>query len=235
MTFRLRALAVAALGTAALLGLAAPAHAQTTTTAPGQEQPAPEEEADLDKFEEECVHLINEGHALEDCQESPKKFFAETNEIIWGSIFFVVVAAMLAKFALPAMKKGMAARSDRIRGEISRAEEAKAEAEGRRAEFERLLGDADAESARILAEARAQAETLRRELVARAERDASDLRTRASEDTRVAADRARADLEAQIASLSVDLAQRVVERSLDPQTQRALVDRYIAQLSSGRA
>jgi F-type H+-transporting ATPase subunit b len=233
MTIRFRLLAVGLVASAALLGpAAAVAHAQETTettTASG------EESADLDKFEEECVHLINEGHKLSDCHESPKKFLPETNEIIWGSIFFVVVAFMLGKFAVPAMKKGMGARSERIAGDIARAEETRVGAEAQRTEFERLLGDAGAERERILAAAREQAEVLRRELVARAESDAADLRQRAQDDTRLLVERARADLETQVASLSVQLAQVLVERSLDEQTQQGLVDRYIEQLSSGRS
>src|SRR5215212_488035 len=103
MTNRIRLLAVGLVAAASLLGpAAAVAHAQTTetTTASGGE------DAGLDKFEEECVHLINEGHELSECQQSPKKFLPETNEIIWGSIFFVVVIGMLWKFAVPGMKKG---------------------------------------------------------------------------------------------------------------------------------
>jgi F-type H+-transporting ATPase subunit b len=230
MTFRPRLLAVGLVATAALLGpAAAVAHAQTTTTT------VAEEDAGFDKFEEECVHLINEGHELKECQQSPKKFLPETNEIIWGSIFFAVVAVMMWKFAVPAMKKGMAARSERIAVEIQRAEEARTGAEAQRAEFERLLGDAGAERERMLASAREQAEVLQRDLVARAESDAADVRQRAQDDTRLLVDRARADLQAQVASLSVQLAQLLVERSLDEQTQQGLVDRYIEQLSSRRA
>jgi F-type H+-transporting ATPase subunit b len=232
MTLRSRLVAVGFVATAAVLGPAAAAHAQTTTTTPEQTATTT---AELDKFEEECVHLLNEGEDLEKCQQSPNKFLPETNEIIWGSIFFAVVVILLGKFALPAMKKGMAARSERIAGEISRAEETRAGAEQQRAEFERMLGDAGAERERLLAAAREQAEVLRRELVARAESDASDLRQRAADDTRLLADRARTDLEAQVASLSVQLTQLLVERSLDAQTQQGLVDRYIQQLSSGRS
>jgi F-type H+-transporting ATPase subunit b len=229
MTFRSRLLAVGLLAVAATLGPAAVAHAQTTTTAPAEQAT---EGADLDKFEEECVHLLNEGKKLEECQQSPNKFLPETNEIIWGSIFFAVVAIGLAKFAFPAMKKGMAARSERIAGDVARAEEARAGAEQQRAEFERMLGDAGAERERILADAREQAGVLRRELVARAESEAAQLRQRAEDDTRLLAQRARADLEAQVASLSVRLAQLLVERSLDDTTQQGLVDHYIQQLTS---
>jgi F-type H+-transporting ATPase subunit b len=233
MTFRMRILAVGLVASAALLGpAAAVAHAQEsteTTTAQG------EEGAELDKFEEECVHLLNEGHDLEDCHESPHKFLPETNEIIWGTIFFAVVAFMLVKFAAPAMKKGMAARSERIATELARAEETRSGAEAQRSEFERLLGDAGAERERILADAQEQAATLQRELTARAQQEAADLRQRAQDDTRLLVDRARADLEQQVATLSVELAQLLVERSLDEQTQQGLVDRYIEQLSSRRA
>jgi F-type H+-transporting ATPase subunit b len=230
MTFRFRLLAVGIVAAAVMLGPVAAAYAQTeTTTEQGTEG------ADLDKFEEECVHLLNEGHPLEECQQSPNHFLPERNEIIWGSIFFVVVLGLLWKYALPAAKKGMAARSERIAGDISRAEDARTTAEQQRSEFEQMLGDAGAERERILVAAREQAEVLERELVARAQADAAGVRQRASDDTRLLADRARTELEAQVASLSVRLAQLLVERNLDEQTQQTLVDRYIEQLSSRRS
>jgi F0F1-type ATP synthase membrane subunit b/b' len=42
-----------------------------------------------------------------------------------------------------------------------------------------------------------------------------------------------ADLRAQVADLSIGLAEKVVERNLDRDTQRALIDSYIDSVGSG--
>ena len=92
-------------------------------------------------------------------QESEETFHAhsplwpETLEIIWGGTAFLVVAFMLWKYAVPAMKKGMQARSERIQRELDNAAKAKADADAQAADIRTRLGDIDAERARMLADA----------------------------------------------------------------------------------
>jgi F-type H+-transporting ATPase subunit b len=243
MTSRSRLLVAGALGLTAWLSLGAMAGAQTETTvaAPAeQEEPVAEAEGAAegevvyaDKYAEECAHLILEGHDLEDCHYSPHKFRPETNEIIWGSFFFLVVAVLLAKMALPAMKKGMAARSDRIRSDLDRASAARSDAEAALVETRRQLDGSAEEGERIKAEGLEQARVLEADLRARADAEAAELRRRSEVDAGLSVGRATDEIRARVGALSVLVAEQLVERNLDASTQRALVESYIARVGSG--
>jgi F-type H+-transporting ATPase subunit b len=74
---------------------------------------------------------------------------------------------------------------------------------------------------------------VKRAIQAQAEADAAETRNRAQEDIRLAADRAQADLQHRVAELSIELAEKIVERNLDRDTQLALVESYIGQVSNG--
>ncbi len=125
-------------------------------------------------------------NALNDCNKAPSLFTPAPAEMIWGALAFLIVAIALLKFAFPALRKTMAARADKIRGDLEGAEAARSEAEADRAQHAAQLADARAEANRILEEARQATEQVRAELLARAEADAAEIRQRAHEDARLA-------------------------------------------------
>lgn len=172
-------------------------------------------------------------NAIEDCRKAASLLIPALPEIIWGGLAFVIVLIVLTKFAFPALKKGLKAREDKIREDLEAASRAREEAETESAQYRSAIGDARSEANTILEEARADAERVRRDVVARAESEAAEIRERAQEDIRLAQERAMADLRAQVADLSIGLAEKVVERNLDRDTQRALIDSYIDSVGSG--
>jgi F-type H+-transporting ATPase subunit b len=180
--------------------------------------------------QEECIHKLEGGGAIDDCQKAPSLIMPATNELVWGALSFIIVFGALAKFGYPAVKKGMEARSNRIRDSLDEAERAKNEAGSILDEYQRQLADARSEANRIIEEARQTADQLRRDLVTRAEQEAQELRQRTQEDIAAAQQRAMADLRTQVRDLTIDVAEKVVGRQLDRDTQRALVDNYIAEL-----
>jgi F-type H+-transporting ATPase subunit b len=157
----------------------------------------------------------------------------ETNEIIWTVIAFVIAFFILTKFAFPAVKKGIQAREDKIRGDLERAEQARNEAEATLAQYQKQVAEARGEATRIIEEARQAAEGVRRDLIARAEADAAEVRQRAQEDSQLASSRAMSELQTQVASLSVDLAEKIVEHNLDRDTQMDLIENYINSVGNG--
>ncbi len=213
----------AAVATAALVAAPGPAAAQE-----GEEG----EEVDISHEAEECIHLLEDGKDVDDCQEAPSLILPETSEIVWGSISFVVLLGALYRFAWPGMKKGMEARSERIRRDLAEAEAAKASATEVLDDYQRQLADARNESGRIIEEARQSADAMRRDLQARAESDIAELRQRAAADVESAKAQAIADLRAEVASLAIGAAEVVVQRNLDRDTQVQLIENYINQVGS---
>lgn len=171
-------------------------------------------------------------NALEDCKKSKSLFTPALPELIWGGLAFLIVLAVLVKFAFPALRKGLKTREDTIRGDLEAAERAKREAEAERDKYLAQLGDARGEANRIVEEARQAADRVRQDVVAKAEADAAEVRARADEDIRLARDRAVSDLQRQVGDLSIELAEKIVERSIDPATQQDLVESYISSVGN---
>jgi len=130
------------------------------------------------------------------------------------------------------MQKGMAARTERVRSDLSAAEKAKADADTMLAEYRAQLADARNESNRLIEEARRSADALRADLQTRAQSEIAELRARAAADVEAAKVSAIADLRAEVANLAIGAAETIVQKSLDRETQIQLVENYINQVGS---
>ncbi|WP_426571737.1 F0F1 ATP synthase subunit B [Aquihabitans sp. McL0605] len=185
-----------------------------------------------DHSTEECAKLLAEGQTIDDCQKAPNPLVPEANELIWGFIGFALVFAFLTWKALPAMKSGMNARTERIKGDLDSAEAQRTEATEILAQYQAQLADARSESARIIEEARQAADEVRSTLQAKAEADISELKTKATTDIESAKVQAIADLRGEVAALAIGAAEQVVGRNLDQETNTALVEAYINQVGA---
>ena len=200
----------------------------------GQEGGEGEGHGEISHAAEECIHILEEGGEPDDCHEAPSLLAPELSEFVWGAISFIVLFALLSKFAYPALKKSMNDRTERIRSQLDEAERTKTEAQSILDDYQRQLADARNESNRIIEEARQTADQLRKDLMQRAESEAAELRQRTQADIAAAQERATADLRTQVAALAIELAEKVVERNLDRDTNMALIDSYINQVGASR-
>ena len=171
---------------------------------------------------EECVHILEEGGTVEQCQEAPNPILPATNEIIWGGLAFIILFGLLAKLGLPAIQKGMQDRTAQIQGDLDAAAAAKAEQQA-------VLDRYNAQ----LQEARQSADAVRRDLTQRAEAEAAELRQRNAEQLTAERERLMGEVQSQVATLAIELAERVVEGNLDRDAQLRLIDSYIANVGSG--
>ena len=182
----------------------------------------------------ECAVILGEGGSVDDCHESPTPIIPATDELVWGSISFAVLFLLMRKFAYPAIKKGMEARTERIRSDLDAAEHAKTEATGVLDGYKAQLADAKSEAGRIIEEARQAADALKKDQEARLQTELADTRARATADIEAAKVQAIADLRGEVAELAVGAASAVVNRNLDPAAQTQLIEDYINQVGSDR-
>ena len=154
------------------------------------------------------------------------------NEVIWGAISFTVLFVLIAKFAFPAVKKGIDARADKIRSSLDEAERTRDEASTILDQYRRQLADAKNESARIIEEARQAADKLRQDLKSQAEAEVAEIKQRAQEDIAAQVERAMGDLRARVADMTIELTEKVVQRNLDRETNLALIERFIDEADS---
>lgn len=152
-------------------------------------------------------------------------------ELIWGLVAFAILMAFMSRFAFPRINALLDERAERIQGQMEAAERERAEAERLRREYERRIAEAQDRANEIVEEARKQGERVRADIISGAEEEAQRILASANEETAAARGRVVADLRRQVAAASVELAGRIVQRELDPDRHRALVDRYIDELS----
>lgn len=158
----------------------------------------------------------------------------DTDELIWGSAFFLVLLIVLVKFAFPKLNAALAVRAGKISGQIEDAERIRREADTVLEDYKRQLADARTEVGRIIEEGKRTAEAMKADIVARAETESRDIVARAQAEVAGERDRAMASLQRTVGDLSLTLAGRVIGAELaNPEAQRALVDRAIADLGSG--
>jgi F-type H+-transporting ATPase subunit b len=163
--------------------------------------------------------------------EEHNPLIPEINELIYGTLAFLIVFVVLAKVAFPRISQALQQRSDKIQGEMQKAERTREEADRILEDYRRQLAGAREESNRIIEEARKTAESMRRDLTEKAEREAEHIVTRAQEEIRGERERAFSELRQQVGELSVELATRVVGQSLDRDRQLRLVEDYIEELT----
>jgi len=155
---------------------------------------------------------------------------SDINEVIWGSVAFFVLLALVVWKAGPAIKAAISGRTDRIREELAAAEAERADAEANLTAKAADVPDVSVEQRRIRAEAEETAARLKTDMAAKATSDAAALVTRANSDVATQRSQALADMREEVARLTRDAAEAVVTDNLDANAQSDLIDQYISQV-----
>ena len=152
-------------------------------------------------------------------------------DLLWGTVSFVILLVMFAKFILPTFNKVLAERAEKIEGGLAKAEEAQAEAARALAEYNSQLTEARKEAAAIRSAADEEKRRVIDEAKSAATAEATAVASRAAESLRAERSQAASELTREVGALALDLASRVVGESLkDDARARAVVDAFIADL-----
>ena len=180
--------------------------------------------------EEAEAALVEVEETLEKCLEAPNPIIPELNEIIWGGLAFLILLAAMIRWGFPLVRSTMEARTEKIRSDLEAAEIAHSDAVKVKQQHEAELAETRADVAKIIDAARQEAAGVRADLQVKAEADIAEMRRQADADVAAARQRALADLQSEVNEIVVGAAERVVERSLDRNAQRQLIDNYIASV-----
>jgi F-type H+-transporting ATPase subunit b len=154
----------------------------------------------------------------------------ETEELIWGTAASIIIFALLWKFAWPAIKNGLAARTARIQAELDSSAEAFADATAEAERIRTAKGDIDAERQRLFAEADETAAAVLSEGRRRLEEELAALEARAEADLALVGTRAGDEMRAEIARVASDAMERIVGGGLDDTMHQALIENFIAKV-----
>jgi F-type H+-transporting ATPase subunit b len=163
--------------------------------------------------------------------QSPNPILPSTGEVIWSVISFVILLAILVKYAFPPVAKMLEKRSSTIRADLEAAEAARREAEALLRQRQNELASAKDEARRIIEDARSTGESLRSEIVARAQDEAASIR--AQGEAQLAAERNRLvnELRQEMVDTAIVLASRIVAREIERENVDPLVEVFLSGTS----
>ncbi len=146
--------------------------------------------------------------------------------LVFGIAFFV-----LSRTAWPKISQGLSDRENKIRGEIEAAENARKAADTALKEYERSLSEARAEAQRMIDQVKAEQVRLAADNKARAEEEIVKMRESALRSIDAAKRAAVNDLYNEAATLATTVASRILQREVNEQDQRRLVEESIAEFT----
>ncbi len=154
----------------------------------------------------------------------------EPGLVIWSGLTFLVVLALLTKFAWKPLLGMLKEREDEITSSLEKAKEARQEYERVEAQKAQMLADTRTERDAILKEAREKVEAMLDDARKRAQSEGDKL----IEQARGQIEREKADaidaLKRQVATLSVEIAGKLIENDLKADDrQEQLIEKYLQE------
>ncbi|SBW28324.1 F0F1 ATP synthase subunit B [Protofrankia symbiont of Coriaria ruscifolia] len=152
-------------------------------------------------------------------------------ELLIGTLSFGLLVAFFFWKVYPQIRRTYAERSDRIEGDLARAERTQREAQELLGSYRRQLAEAQDEAGRIRQDAREQGQQILDALRAQAGDEVAEIKARG--ETQLAAERAQvvAQIRREIGEIALELATKIVNHELQrDDRQRQLVDDFIAGL-----
>lgn len=157
-----------------------------------------------------------------------------SGDIIYQLLMFIILLALLRKFAWQPLMNIMKQREEHIANEIDQAEKHRQEAEKLLAEQRELMKQSRQEAQQLMENARKLAEEQKEQIIASARAEAERLKETAKKEIEREKEQAMAALREQVASLSVLIASKVIEKELTEQDQAKLISEYIQEVGEGR-
>lgn len=159
-------------------------------------------------------------------------------EAWWTIIWFVLLMAVLGKFAWKPILQGLQAREDHIARQVEEAEEIKKKAQDVLDQYRSKLASADEEGHRMITSRIKQAEKEAAESVEKTRREIEQMRERANAEIERTSQQAHAKLREQAGQMVMHLSEEILRRSITEEDNQRLIDEAIAKLAEderGRA
>jgi F-type H+-transporting ATPase subunit b len=153
--------------------------------------------------------------------------------MFWTIIIFVLLLVILSKFAFKPMLAAVEAREKSLQAAIDDAKRDRDEAARVLAEHRTQLEAARGEAQKMIADGRATAEKLRHDLLEQTRAQQQEMLDRARRDIDTEKNNAIAALRREAVDLAIAGASKVIERNLDNDANRKLVENFLGSVSLG--
>jgi F-type H+-transporting ATPase subunit b len=172
--------------------------------------------------------LIQEAeHAAEAAEHTPSVFNLDLGTSTWTLVIFLVLLAVLAKWAFPPILGYAQAREERIQESLDEARVARDEAQKALEEQRRELARSREESQQIIAQGKQDAEKVRQELLTKAKAEQQDVVDRAKQEIRREREQALESLRREAVEISMAAAAHLVGRKMDAEEDRRVVREFL--------
>lgn len=165
--------------------------------------------------------------AAESAEPANNPILPEPHELFWGAISFAVLYALVRYVLLPPVQRVMNDREATIQADRDAADAARARVASASTELDDQLAGVRGEATATIDEARAEAEAERQRLLARAEREVSAMKEIAETEIAREREEALASLRPEVANLAVGAASKVMNRQINADAARPIVDRFL--------
>ncbi|MFZ2620510.1 MAG: F0F1 ATP synthase subunit B [Alphaproteobacteria bacterium] len=152
------------------------------------------------------------------------------SQVFWTGVSFAFMALILVWKVLPAVTQALDARADKIRGDLSTAEEKRREAEAAMAEYTAKLAKAKEEAMDIVNTARNDAKAMVDARMGELERDIAKRREAAQEAIEATKAQAMKDLQSQVAEIAVQVTEKLLAIHVDTKKAEAITDKAVKDL-----
>jgi F-type H+-transporting ATPase subunit b len=169
--------------------------------------------------------------------EAPKGGLLTPNGglMFWTLLIFAVLLFLLSRFAYPKILAAVESREKALEDAIAAAKKDREEAAALLAEHRKAIESARDEAQKIIAEARASGEKVRVDVIEQAHKEQQAILERARAEIIAERDRAMAELRKQTVDLAVRAASKVIERNLDVESNRDIVESFLASIGPASA
>lgn len=157
-------------------------------------------------------------------------FKAEPGLIIWTLVSFFILLILLAKLVYPLILKGLKKREETIQQQLEEARKTKQEAAALLEDYKHQLAEARSEAQKIINEGKGLGENMRKEIVQKAQQESNQIVKRAQEEIELQKQKALLELQEKIADLSIMAASKVINKSLNTEDHRRLVEEYVSKV-----
>jgi F-type H+-transporting ATPase subunit b len=153
--------------------------------------------------------------------------------MFWTIVIFALLLVVLSRFAFKPMLAAVEARERALQDALDSAKRDRDEAARVLAENRAQLEQARGEAQKLIADGRATAEKLRGDLMEQTKAQQQELLERARRDIDNEKSKAIAALRREAVDLAIAGAGKVIERNLDTDANRKLVEGYLSSVSLG--
>lgn len=151
----------------------------------------------------------------------------EYGTIIFQLVIFIVLLALLGKYAFGPVMNIMKQREEHIATEIEAAENSNNEARALLEEQKKATKEAHVQIQEMLELAKKRSDVQAEEIVAAAKKEAQALKEMAAADIEREKEKAVEAIQEQIAKFSVEIAAKIIKKELNEEDQKALVKGFM--------